>query len=124
MTRQLTAALIGGSLPTLRGREVSTGEKSSTNFYFQVIHPEAMDAGLFAGNRSQQENLRTVLQDILGHGNESCLLPGQIEHQAAERSAAAGGLLFSAAEVESLNELARECGQPEWNLDDLPTWEA
>ncbi|TAG29052.1 MAG: lactate dehydrogenase, partial [Verrucomicrobia bacterium] len=33
-----------------------------------------------------------------------------------QRSAAAGGLLFTRAEVTAFNELARECGQPEWNV--------
>ena len=45
---EVVGALIGGSLPTIRGRQVEQGEKSSTNFYSQVIHPEAMNAGLFA----------------------------------------------------------------------------
>ena len=49
----LVAALIGGSLPTLRGRPVPEGEKSSAAFYFQVIHPDAMNAGLFAQGRDQ-----------------------------------------------------------------------
>ena len=49
-----------------------------------------------------------MLTDILGHGNDRCLLPGQLEADAARRSDAAGGLLFSTAEVEALNEIARE----------------
>jgi L-2-hydroxycarboxylate dehydrogenase (NAD+) len=62
-----------------------------------------------------------VLADILGHGNESCMLPGQIEAEAAARSAKAGGLLFSAAEVEALNEIAREAGVPPLDTARLPT---
>jgi L-2-hydroxycarboxylate dehydrogenase (NAD+) len=54
--------------------------------------------------------VKAVLADILGHGNEQCMLPGQLEAQAAARSDAAGGLLFSKAEVESLNEIAAEAG--------------
>ena len=110
---ELYAALIGGSLPTLRGRPVEKGEKSSAAFYFQVIHPDAMGSGLFAQGRTQSENLKAVLDDILGHGNESCLLPGEIEAKAAAKTAAAGGLLFTSAEIESLNELAAECGHSE-----------
>jgi LDH2 family malate/lactate/ureidoglycolate dehydrogenase len=107
---ELYAALIGGSLPTLRGRPVEKGEKSSAAFYFQVIHPDAMGSGLFAQGRTQSDNLKAVLDDILGHGNESCLLPGEIEAKAAAKTEAAGGLLFTSAEIESLNELAAECG--------------
>lgn len=120
LINELTGALIGGSLPTLRGRETVSGEKSSTNFYFQVIHPEAMDAGLFAVGRNQQSNIKAVLEDILGHGNESCLLPGQIEAEAAKRTENAGGLLFSAAEIQSFNEIAHECGRAPWDLKTLP----
>ena len=110
LINELVAALIGGSLPTLRGRPVPEGEKSSAAFYFQVIHPDAMGSGLFAKGRTQSENLKVILDDILGHGNENCLLPGQIEAEAAAKSAAAGGLLFTSAEIESFNELASESG--------------
>ncbi|MEL7497335.1 MAG: Ldh family oxidoreductase [Planctomycetota bacterium] len=120
LINELVAALIGGSLPTLRGREVKQDDKSSTNFYFQVIHPEALDAGLFACGRDQQTNIKAVLEDILGHGNESCLLPGQIEANAARETEAAGGLLFSLAEIESFNEIAHECGMPPWDVNALP----
>ena len=119
LINELVGALIGGSLPTIRGRQVEKGEKSSTNFYFQVIHPKAMGAGLFASGRSQSDNLKAVLGDILGHGNEGCLLPGQIEHQAAEKTKQAGGLLFSSAEIDSFNELAAECGQSTWDKSKL-----
>ena len=110
LINELVAALICVSLPTLRGRPVPEGEKSSAAFYFQVIHPDAMGSGLFAKGRTQSENLKVVLDDILGHGNENCLLPGQIEAEAAAKSAAAGGLLFTSAEIESFNELASESG--------------
>jgi len=42
------------------------------------------------------------------------MLPGQIEAEWAKRTAAAGGLLFTAAEVEAFNELADEAGLPRW----------
>jgi L-2-hydroxycarboxylate dehydrogenase (NAD+) len=38
------------------------------------------------------------------------MLPGQLEAEAARRSDKAGGLLFSKAEVEALNEIAHEAG--------------
>lgn len=120
LINELVGGLIGGSTPTLRGKKVSAGEKSSTNFYFQVIHPEAMSAGLFAHGRTQNENLKVVLEDVLGHGNnETCIYPGQIEAHAAKASEAAGGLLFSAAEVAGFNEIAAECGRTAWDIASL-----
>jgi LDH2 family malate/lactate/ureidoglycolate dehydrogenase len=108
LINEVVAALIGGSLPTIRSRAPVAGEKQSCCFYFQVTHPEAISGGAFAAGRSQADNIKAVLTDILGHGNDRCLLPGQLEADAARRSDAAGGLLFSTAEVEALNEIARE----------------
>ena len=124
LINELVAALIGGSLPTIRGRKAERGEKSSANFYFQAIHPDAMNGGLFAKGRTQKENIKAVLADILGHGNENCLLPGEIEARAARQTEAAGGLLFTQAEIESFGEIARECACPAWNLDALETFAA
>lgn len=121
---EVFSALIGGSLPTLRGPNVNDGEKHSCTFYFQVIHPDAVASGLFAKGRSQQENLKAVLGDLFAHGNESATLPGQIEAQAAAASEKAGGLLFTTAEIEAMNEIARECGQPEIDAASLRTAEA
>jgi len=121
---EVISALIGGSLPTLRGQSVPTGEKGSCTFYFQVIHPDAIGSGLFAKGRSQVENLKAVLADVFAHGNEGATLPGQIEAQAAAVSAKANGLLFTTAEIEALNEIARECGQPELNAASLAVCEA
>ncbi|MGF1449568.1 MAG: Ldh family oxidoreductase [Opitutales bacterium] len=116
LVNEIVGALIGGSLPTIRSRwDQAPDDKHTPCFYFQVIHPEAISGGRFAFERSQSENLRAVLQDVLGHGNEACILPGEIEHRAAERTRANGGLLFTAAEIEAFNELARECGLPEWD---------
>lgn len=112
LINEIVAGLIGGSLPTIRSRAAVPGEKQGCGFFFQVIHPEAMSGGAFAFGRSQSENVKAVLADILGHGNESCMLPGQLEAEAAKRCDAAGGLLFSAAEVEALNEIAREADMP------------
>lgn len=120
LLNELVAALIGGGLPTQRSRWSVPGEKKTPTFFFQVIHPEALSAGAFAGGVSQAENVRQVIADILGHGNEGCLLPGQLEAEAARRSYKAGGLLFSPAEIQAFGEIARECGQPAWNPDDFP----
>jgi len=120
LINEIVAAFIGGSLPTLRSREIPEGEKRTPAFYFQVIHPDALNAGAFAKGRNQSDNIKAVIDDILGHGNENCLLPGQIEAKWAERVEAAGGLLFSPAEIEAFNEIARECGAETWDLGRLP----
>ncbi len=129
---ELMGGMIGGSLPTLRGGgahpEVKAagfpaGEKRTSSFYFQVIHPDAISSGMFARGRGFAENLKAVLDDILGHGNEGCMLPGQPEAQNAAHTAKAGGLLFSAAEVDALNEIAVECGSAAFEAAALPVYE-
>ncbi len=120
LINELVAAFIGGSLPTLRSRTAPDGEKRTPCFYFQVIHPDSLSSGAFAAGRDQVANLKAVIADILGHGNESCMLPGQPEARAAAATAKAGGLLFTAAEVSEFNAIAREAGQPEWRLADFP----
>ncbi len=121
LINELVAGLIGGSLPTLRSRAIPEGEKRTCAFYFQVIHPDALSAGAFAKGRDQSGNVKAVIDDILGHGNSHCLLPGQPEAEAAKATAAAGGLLFTAAEIGEFNALARECGLPEWDAAALKT---
>jgi L-2-hydroxycarboxylate dehydrogenase (NAD+) len=111
---ELYAAYIGGSLPTIRNRweqvKSRPGEKGTCTFFFQCIRPEAIDAEDFAGNRSQQENVKAVIDDIRGHGNESILLPGEPEARAAKLSEKAGGLLFTQAEIEAFEKIAAEAG--------------
>jgi len=116
---EIVAGFIGGSLPTIRGRAADDGEKHCSTFYFQVIHPEALSAGAFAKGRNQSANIRAVLADILGHGNEKCLLPGQIEAEAGRLSERHGGLLFSAAELEAFAHIAADCGQSSWDREGL-----
>jgi L-2-hydroxycarboxylate dehydrogenase (NAD+) len=122
LINELVAALVGGSLPTIRCRGTGgPGEKHGCVFFFQVIHPEAVSGGAFACGRSQAENVKAVVADIHGHGNSHCMLPGQLEAAAAARSDAAGGLLFSTAEVEALNEIAHEAGLAPFDIPSLPT---
>jgi len=118
---ELVGAMIGGSLPTLRSRWQDPKEKHTCAFFFQVIHPEAVSGGAFAQGRSQADNVKAVLQDILGHGNEQVLLPGQPEADWAKKTAAAQGLLFTSAEVHSFNEIATEIGQPAWKPESFKT---
>ena len=112
LINELVAAFIGGSLPTQRCRPTPTPTKNTPCFYFQVIHPDALSAGFFANGLNQAENLQAVIRDILGHGNESCLLPGEPEARAAEVTRKAGGLQFTLAEIAEFNVLAQECGHP------------
>lgn len=129
---EVFGALIGGSLPTLRGggahadivgKPLPDGEKRTSSFYFQVIHPDAISTGLFAKHRDQAANIKAVLDDILRPGNETCLLPGQPEAQNAEHTQKAGGLLFTEAEITALNELAEECGADKIDATSLPSYE-
>ncbi|HWP39497.1 MAG TPA: Ldh family oxidoreductase [Tepidisphaeraceae bacterium] len=111
---ELYAAFIGGSLPTIRNRwdKVPPGEKGTCCFFFQCIRPDAISCDNFAQGRSQIQNVKKVLEDILGHGNESCLLPGQIEAQGAALSQKHGGLLFTRAEIDEFVRIAREGDVP------------
>jgi len=112
LINELTAAYIGGSLPQHRSRPCpSTDEKNTTSFFFQIIHPDALSGHDFAQGRSQSENIKAVLDNILAEGNEKVILPGFFEAEAAKRSEAAGGLLFSDAELEEFNAIAKELGR-------------
>jgi L-2-hydroxycarboxylate dehydrogenase (NAD+) len=121
LMNEIIGAFIGGSLPTLRNRwdRVPEGEKGTCAFFFQVWHPDAMSSGAFAKGRTQSENLKAVIADILGHGNEGCMRPGQIEADAAARSARNGGLLFSGAEVFAFNDIAKEARKARWKLEEF-----
>lgn len=130
---EIYGALIGGSLPTLRGggvhpdiagKPLPAREKRTSSFYFQVIHPDAISSGLFAQGRDQAGNIKAVLDDILARGNETCLLPGQPEAQNAAHTQKAGGLLFTEAEIAALNEIAEECGAAKIDAAALAVYEA
>lgn len=117
LINELVGALIGGSLPTIRSRpeQAGPGEKTTPNFFFQVIHPDAMNCGAFAAGRDQASNVKAVVEDVIGHGNSveeggGCILPGRIEHDAAMRSQAAGGLIFTEAELGELEHVAEQAG--------------
>ena len=127
LLNELYGAAIGGSLPTLRGRAAKaagTGEKTTCAFYFQVVHPDAIHVGDFSNGRSQAENITAVVKDILGHGNDKCMLPGTIEANSAKLSEKANGLLFTEAEVRGFIDLAEECGldASAWAPVSLPTF--
>jgi ureidoglycolate dehydrogenase (NAD+) len=116
LINELVAAFIGGSLPTLRSRPEIAGknEKTSPNFFFQVIHPEALSAGAFVQGRDQAANVKAVIDDVMGHGNCApqgrAMLPGEIEHAAAVRSEKAHGLIFTDAEIAEFKQIADDVG--------------
>jgi len=113
---ELYAAYIGGSLPTLRNRwdqvKQHNGEKGTCCFFFQCIRPDALDVQDFAQSRSQPQNVKAIIKDILGHGNENCTLPGEPEAKAAALSDKFGGLLFTQAEIDAFAEIAHEAHAP------------
>jgi len=120
LINEIVGGFIGGSLPTLRNHwDREPADKHGCCFFFQVWHPDAMNAGAFAFGRNQAENVKAVIKDVLSHGNEKCMLPGQLEAEAAARCAKNDGLLFSEAEIKAFNELAVECGLPQWQLNDF-----
>lgn len=116
LINELIAALIGGSLPTLRSRpEVAPkDEKTTPNFFFQVIHPEALSSGAFAAKRDRAANVKAVIDDVMGHGNRppegKAMLPGEIEHAAAMRSEKAHGLIFTDTEIAEFKQVADDAG--------------
>ena len=119
LINELVAGLIGGSKPTLRSKHLNDGDKHTPNFYFQVIHPEALSSGAFAHGRNQSENIKVILDDILSVGNEKCIIPGQIEAEFAKLSELAEGLLFSEKEIEEFNLIAKECESEPWQLGEF-----
>jgi L-2-hydroxycarboxylate dehydrogenase (NAD+) len=94
----------------LRGSPVSRGVKGTSCFFFQAIRPEAIASAGFADATARDANVKAVIADILAHGNEGAMLPGQLEARAAEESARVGGLIFSEAEAQELVHVAREAG--------------
>ena len=117
---ELYAAFIGGSLPSIRGTTRGhADEKRGSTFFFQCIHPEAMRGHDYAMGRSQAENLKACIADILGQGNEACMLPGQIEAQSAKLTDLHGGLLFTKAEIEGFAHITDELGEAAWNIQNF-----
>ena len=122
LINEIVGGFIGGSLPTIRNRwALAEGDKGTCCFFFQVIHPDAINGGAFAKGRNQKQNVKAVIDDVLGHGNQNAMLPGQLEANWAKHVAAAGGLLFSKAEVDAFNELATEAKHPLWKVESFKT---
>jgi L-2-hydroxycarboxylate dehydrogenase (NAD+) len=112
---ELYAAHVGGSLPTIRNRwdqvNARAGEKGTCVFYFQCVRADAIAVD-FAAGRDQKANVKAVIDDIRGHGNEKVMLPGEPEARAAKLSEQFGGLLFTPAEIDAFAEVAKEAGVP------------
>lgn len=111
---ELLAAFNGGSLPSIRsGASDDPSEKTTCNFLFQAWHPDALaPASLAAGRATVDDNVRAVAADVLGDGNGGARLPGDGKRRARARCDAAGGLLFTASEVEALDAIAAGVGVP------------
>jgi len=119
LINEIVAGFIGGSTPTLRNHHVNDGDKHGANFYFQVIHPEAISSGAFAFGKNQTENIKSVLDDIFSDGNKDCIIPGQLEAEFAKRSEKSGGLLFSEKEIEAFAHIAEVCNVSPWKTTDF-----
>ena len=122
LINEIVGGYIGGSLPTIRNRwDKAEGDKGTCVFFFQVIHLDAINGGAFAKGRTQAQNVKAVIEDVLGHGNERSMLPGQLEAEWARKTAAAGGLLLTKAEIDAFNELATEAKLPLWKAESFKT---
>ena len=117
LINELVAVFIGASKPTLRSRHLDDEDKHTPNFYFQVIHPEALSSGAFAKGRNQSENIKVVLDDILGEGNENCIIPGQIEAKFAALTEKSGRVTFFPKILE-FNQIADVRAEP-WQMSDF-----
>lgn len=117
LVNELLAAFTGCGLPSLRGAwdRGPAGEKRTPCFFFQCIRPDALACGDFPAGRDQQANVRAVLADICGHGNEAVSIPGAGVARAAAATRAHGGLLFTAAELDTFAAIAADCGAPAWD---------
>ena len=60
-------------------------------------------------------------QDLDPDAELPCLILDIDEAEAAKLTGTAGGLLFTMPEIESLNEIAGECGQPALEVRKCPT---
>ena len=69
--------------------------------------------------RDKIKVLESRTMDMIRHGNENAMLPGQLEAKARQQSDANGGLLFTAAELAEFNEINRELGRAEWNPETM-----
>jgi L-2-hydroxycarboxylate dehydrogenase (NAD+) len=109
---ELMSAYTGGSTPTLRNRwaQGPKEEKRTCTFYFQCVRADALECGDFAMGRTQAQNVKAVLADIKAHGNENSIFPGELEARAYAESQRAGGLIFTAAEVDAFEAIARGAG--------------
>lgn len=108
---ELYGAYIGGSLPTLRGpNKTGHDKKRSSCYLFQAIKPDALAIGSFDSPADRDANVKAVIEDMLGHGNEGAILPGQIEANNARLSEQFGGLLFTPAEMAEFAEAFQEAG--------------
>ena len=110
---ELLAAYIGGSLPTLRSRW-GTGpadEKHTPNFFFQCIRADALDCGDFAQGRiAGGERQGGHRRHPRPRQRELPCSRASPKRSFAKLSEKHGGLLFTQAEIDAFDEIAKEAG--------------
>lgn len=99
LVNEIFGALGGGPIPTARGKfNKNQNQKDlNTTFCFQVINP-----AIFGDKKDYESNLKKVIADILGEGNELCILPGQLEYFAFQEFERDRLLTFTDSEYEFL----------------------
>ena len=117
LINEIIAGFIGASKPTLRSNHLNDGDKHTPNFYFQVIHPDAISSENFAFGRTQQVHPGAPGRHL--GGENPTVFYWQMEAEFAKRSERAGGLLFSEKEIEEFSKIAVECNQRPWSLDEF-----
>jgi ureidoglycolate dehydrogenase (NAD+) len=123
LVNELLAGFTGSGIPSIRGKwsEGPANEKHTTNFFFQCVNAGALDCGNFPAGRDQKANVKAVIDDVLDHGNDKVVLPGQLEAEAAVLTRENGGLLFTRTEIEAFNEIAKNCGEQPWDTEKFKT---
>lgn len=121
LLNELFAGMTGAFLPSERGRfGRGLSVKRTPAFHFMAIHPEALAGNRPAGEGSWQDRVRAIVRDILGGGNETAILPGAPEAAMARATEAAGGLLFTEAELDAFDAIGADLGESAWDRSTLP----
>ena len=98
---ELTAALAGGSLPTLRGHRGSgpDEEQYRSHFRIQAEEPVGNLAARFAMGRTMDQNVAAVYHDIMDP-NPGSHPPGLGKQRGWDQSEKFGGILMSQAQLD------------------------
>lgn len=107
LVNELYAGFVGAPLPTLRG-----SEDNGSTFYFHVIKPDAINID------STPMQIINILEDIK-KGNPDTIFPGQLENEFSIKSEKAGGFIFTANEMNELNNLCNKYHLSPWDFNKL-----